>query len=222
MSASDAALLAVRLPTLHTATVAAAAGVIARPTDGSFLEKTLRDALAAQLPRAATEQPLNLDRGVWAGRLGGVDVLYTHEKMRIGVETKVWDVADSLYDIFKLAAGTQRGTIAIGYCVIAGRTRDWRAASAIRDMSEAPAGVTVEWTTVNVLRDHAQEWARIWRRTAIRPTEIPDRMRTLTGEPIPMPQVPDHQIRLIGVQAIGTDRLGLDKMGVALLDQPPA
>ena len=222
MSASDAELLAVRLPDPARATVAAAAGIVARPTDGSFLEKTLRDALAAQLPRAATEQPLNLDRGIWAGRLGGVDVLYTDEKTRIGVETKVWDVADSLYDIFKLAAGTQRGTIAIGYCVIAGRTRDWRAPSAIRDMSETPAGVTVEWTTADVLRDHAQEWARIWKRTAIRPTEIPARMRTLAGEPIPMPQVPDHQIRIIGVQAIGTDRLGLDKMGVALLDQPPA
>ncbi len=33
MSASDAALLAVRLSALRTATVAAAAGVIARPTD---------------------------------------------------------------------------------------------------------------------------------------------------------------------------------------------
>jgi hypothetical protein len=156
MSAGDAAMLAVHLPTMHTATVAAAAGVIARPTDGSFLERTLRDALAAQLPRAATEQPLNLDRRIWAGRLGGVDVLYTDAQARIGVETKGWDVADSLYDIFKLAAGTQRGTIAIGYCVIAGRTRDWRAASAIRNISEAPAGATVEWTTMEVLREHAQ------------------------------------------------------------------
>src|SRR3954471_23914413 len=122
MSVGDAALLAAPLPALHVATVAAAAGIVARPKDGSFLEKTLRDGLAAQLSRSATEQPLNLDRGIWAGALGGVDVLYTDQKVRIGVETKVWDVADSLYDIFKLAAGTQRGTISIGYCVIPGRT----------------------------------------------------------------------------------------------------
>jgi hypothetical protein len=139
MSAGDAELLAGRLPTLHAATVFAAGRIVARPADGSFLEKTLRDGLAAQLPRAATEQPLNLDRRVWADRLGGVDVLYIDEKTRIGVETKVWDVADSLYDIFKLAAGTQRETIAIGYCVIAGRARDWRAPSAIREMSKTPA-----------------------------------------------------------------------------------
>jgi hypothetical protein len=171
MSAGDAELLAGRLPTLHAATVFAARRIVARPADGSFLEKTLRDGLAAQLPRAATEQPLNLDRRVWAGRLGGVDVLYIDEKTRIGVETKVWDVADSLYDIVKLAAGTQRGTIAVGYCVIAGRARDWRAPSAIGEMSNTPVGATVEWMTADVLRDHAREWARIWKRTAIRPTE---------------------------------------------------
>ena len=216
MSVGDAALLAARLPALHVATVAAAAGIVARPTDGSFLEKTLRDGLAGQLPRAATEQPLNLDRGIWAGRLGGVDVLYTDQKTRVGVETKVWDVADSLYDVFKLAAGAQRGTIAIGYCVIAGRTRDWRAPTAIREMSQTHAGTTVEWATADVLRDHAAEWARIWNRTAIRPTEIPARLRTVAGEPIPMLQVPDHQIRIIGVQAIGADCLGLDSVGAAL------
>ena len=155
MSAGDAEQLTRRLPALHAATVAAAAGIVARPADGSFLEKTLRDGLAAQLPRATTEQPLNLDRGVWAGRLGGVDLLYTDEQTRIGVETKVWDVADSLYDIFKLAAGTQRETIAIGYCVIAGRTRDWRTPSAIHEMSQTPIGATAEWTTADVLRDRA-------------------------------------------------------------------
>jgi len=132
------------------------------------------------------------------------------------VETKVWDVADSLYDVFKLAAGAQRGTIAIGYCVIAGRTRDWRAPTAIREMSQTHAGTTVEWATADALRDHAAEWARIWNRTAIRPTEIPARLRTVAGEPIPMLQVPDHQIRIIGVQAIGADCLGLDSVGAAL------
>src|SRR4051812_42123383 len=149
MSVGGAALLAARLPALHVATVAAAAGIIARPKDGSFLEKTLRDGLAGQLPRAATEQPLNLDRGIWAGRLGGVDVLYTDQTTRVGVETKVWDVADSLYDVFKLAAGAQRGTIAVGYCVISGRTHDWRAPTAIREMSHIHTGTTVEWATAD-------------------------------------------------------------------------
>src|SRR4051794_36432482 len=104
MTASGSDLLAAHLGRLHQATVAAAAWIVARPRDGSFLEKTLRDSLAAQLPGAITERPLNLDRAIWPGRLGGVDVFYTGAGARIGVETKVWDVADSLYDVFKLAA----------------------------------------------------------------------------------------------------------------------
>lgn len=213
MSANDAELLAAHLPALHVATSAAAADIVARATDGSFLERTLRDGLAAQLPGSGTEQPLGLDRSVWAGRLGGVDVLYVDETMRIGVETKVWDVRDSLYDLLKLAAGTQRKTIAIGFCVIAGRARDWRAASAVREISRAPSGATVEWTTADLLRDHSADWARIWTRTAIRPAEVLARLRTVTGEPITMPQVPDHVIELIGLQAVGGERLGLDGAG---------
>jgi hypothetical protein len=37
-----------------------------------------------------------------------------------------------------------------------------------------------------------------------------------------MPKVPDHQIRIIGVQAIGAGCLKLDAAGAALLDRPPA
>jgi hypothetical protein len=39
----------------------------------------------------------------------------------------------------------------------------------------------------------------------------------VAGEPIAMPQVPNHQIRIIGVQAIGADCLGLDPVGATLV-----
>ena len=210
---SEHAPLDGRLTVLHRAVVAAAGVVAARPKDGSFLERTLRDALAACLPRAGIEQQLNLNRSVWAGRLGGVDVLYEDAGARIGVETKVWDVSDSLYDIFKLAAGTQAGTIAVGFCVIAGRGRDWRAPSAICKMSTRSPGNRSEWDAAELLRQHATEWAGIWRRTAIRPTQIPARVWTLADEPVPMPKAPDHQIRIIGVQAVGATTLPLDVLG---------
>jgi hypothetical protein len=143
---SDPAQLDRQLATLHEATVAAARVIVARPKDGSFLEKTLRDGLAARLPRSSTEQPLNLDSRVWPGRLGGVDVLYVDADEQVGVETKVWDVADSLYDIFKLAAATQAGALVAGFCVIAGRSRDWRARSAIREMTHRTPGTPAEWS----------------------------------------------------------------------------
>jgi hypothetical protein len=100
------------LHTLQTALPLAAGEIVARESDGSFLEKTLRDALATRLPRARTEQSLRLDQKLWPGRLGGVDVLYVPDSdARVGVETKVWDVSDALYDVFKLAAATSAGRL---------------------------------------------------------------------------------------------------------------
>ena len=164
---SDDRTLIEQLDVLRAATMLAAGEIVARDKDGSFLEKTLRDALAARFPGASTEQSLSLDRALWPGRLRGVDVLYaTSNGTHVGVETKVWDVADSLHEIFKLAAGTQATKLAAGFCVIAGRGRDWRATSTIRDMSETTKREPVEWDTATLLRDDARGWSR----TAIRPS----------------------------------------------------
>lgn len=205
------------LPVLHSAALVAASEIVARSKDGSFLEKTLRDALAAHLPRASIEQRLHLDPVRWPGRLGGVDVLYVDADARVGVETKVWGVADSLYDVFKLAAGVQAGKLDAGFCVIAGRSRDWRAPTAILAMSASPASSPVEWETAVLLEDHAREWVSIWSRTAIKPLELPARLRTTAGPAIPMPLAPDHEIRIIGVQSVGTGCLRLDLHGAIVV-----
>jgi hypothetical protein len=213
---TDEQTLLEQLDVVQAATALAADDIVGRDKDGSFLEKTLRDALAARLPNAQTEYPLNLDHEQWPDRLGGVDVLYIGDSgARIGVETKVW-VADSLYDIFKLAAGTQIRRLAAGFCVIAGRSRDWRAASAIRDMSDTTTHMSVEREVATVLRNDEREWTSIWSRTAIRLIALPTRIRTVAGEPVAMPRAPDYEIRLIGVQAVSRERLSLDQFGAAV------
>jgi hypothetical protein len=206
--------LSASLAALRAVAVRAADDIVARSSDGSFLERVLRDALASRLENGRTEQSLGLDGGLWPGRLGGVDVLYVErDGSRVGVETKVWDVADSLYDLIKLAAGTQRGTIVSGFCVVAGRTRDWRSISAIRALSVAPHGAAIRRDVAAMLRDHRSEWARIWSRAGIRPTAVPAHILTTACEPIPMPRVPDHEVRLIGVQAADREQLRLDPAG---------
>jgi hypothetical protein len=206
--------LAQHLQVLQAAATSAAGSIIARDRDGSFLEKTMRDALAVKLPHARTEQPLSLDQALWPGRLGGVDVLYvSNGGAHVGVETKVWDVADSLYDLFKLAAATQHRRLAVGFCVIAGRARDWRAPSAISDLSVTAPGAEVEHQVAALLERDERSWARIWSRSPIRPTSIPARVQTMASLPIAMPRAPDHEIRIIGVHAVGRDQLALDADG---------
>jgi hypothetical protein len=67
-----------------------------------------------------------------------------------------------------------------------------------------------------LLREYAHDWTRIWRRTAIRPIELPARICTLAGEIVAMPQVPDHEIRIIGVHAMDATSLRLDVAGAAV------
>jgi hypothetical protein len=198
---------------LRTAVIAAADVIVARGKDGSFLERTLRDALASLLPGACIEQRLTL--AAWTGQLGGVDVVYrpSPARPRVGIETKVWDVADSLFDVLKLAAATQNGDLGAGYAVIAGRTRDWQSPSAIREMSRAAALAVTAWETGQLLRGEAPRWSRTWARSSARPRTLPARFHTLAAEPVTMPHVPGHEIRLIGVQATGADQVSVGEDG---------
>jgi hypothetical protein len=188
---------------LRTAVVEATDAVVAREKDGSFLERTLRDALADRLPAARTEHRVSLSD--WAGRLGGVDIVYQPASTRlpVGVETKVWDVADSLYDVFKLAAGTQEQSLAAGFVVVAGRARDWLAPSVVGSMSVAKSKAPIEWDTEDLLRNDIGTWSRIWGRASVLPRALPSRFQVLSTAPVAMPRVPGHEIRLIGVQALG-------------------
>jgi hypothetical protein len=82
----------------------------------------------------------------------------------------------------------------------------------IWDLSVAPFGEAVERDVATVLQADGRGWARIWSRTA-RPAALPARIRTVACEPIPMPHVPDHEIRLVGVQAISQEQLRVDPAG---------
>jgi hypothetical protein len=191
--------------------VAAADFVIAREKDGSFLERTLRDGLADRLPgETKTEQRLSLTD--WTGRLGGVDVVYRHEAQAawVGIETKVWDIEDSLFDLFKLAAGIQHGDLCGGCCVIAGRPRDWRGGGPVCAMAR---GAQTDWQTAKLLADEATRWARIWARCPARPLALPAQFTTVTAEPVAMPLVPGHEIRIIDVRPVGSARVTIDEHG---------
>jgi hypothetical protein len=198
---------------VRAAVVAAAVLVIAREKDGSFLERTLRDALARCLPGVTrTEQRIALTD--WTGRLGGVDVVYRQHARTawVGIETKVWDVEDSLFDLFKLAAGIQHGDLAGGCSVIAGRPRDWRGSGPVCAMAR---GAQADWQTAKVLAEEETRWAGIWARCPARPLALPAQFTTVAADPVAMPRVPGHEIRIIGIRPVGDARVTIDERGQA-------
>lgn len=149
---------------IRAAVVACAGEIAGREKDGSFLEATLRDALAQQLAgESAVERRLGLSH--WPPELGGVDIVADlhRDGERVGIETKVWDVEDALFDLFKLAAGSQQGKLRMGYLVIAARARDWERQSVVSAMSVIahPARLWSTWSTAGLLTAEATDWARI-------------------------------------------------------------
>lgn len=195
------------------AVVAAAAVIEAREQDGSFLEATLRDRLAEKLTDARPEDRLSIDG--WGGRLGGVDVTYRSRRApsRLGVETKVWDVGDSLFDVLKLVAATRQGLLSAGFIVAAGRPTDWSTPSITGDMASGSRDHPAAWVTADVLASRRSAWPRIWSRSTARPAVVPAAFQTLTTAPVPMPRVPQHEIRIIAVQATGTERVAIGDDG---------
>jgi hypothetical protein len=196
--------------------VAAAAEVRGREKDGSFLERTLRDALAQHLPgKVATEQPLGLPS--WSPGLGGVDIICDPQGRGepIGIETKVWDVEDALFDLLKLAAGTQQAVLKMGYSVIAARPRDWQRRGVVSMMScdAHPACLSTTWVTADVLTVEAKDWGRIWQRSSARPQAPPALLAVFTTTPVGMPHAPGHEVRIIGVCSVNDRQIGIDDDG---------
>src|SRR4051794_793100 len=111
----------------------AAREVKARPKDGRFLEATLEAAIARRPPGvAATDQQrrrMALDG--FDPQPYGVDVDWTCGESRVGIEVKVTDVIDSLFDIVKLAATVAQGLYAQAFCAVAATGPQWSGCRAV-------------------------------------------------------------------------------------------
>jgi len=198
-----------------TAARAGAPEVDERPSDPwrSFLEATLDDAIARHLPgRVETAQqrrrfPLEgFDPYPY-----GVDIDRVHDGTHAGVETKVSDVLDSLFDIVKLATALARGHFDEGYCAVAATAKQWTGGGAFSAMTNAAVGEWREWPLRELLTRPAANKA-VLVATGPRPHDVPARIETMAVEPIAMPTAPTHALRVLAVRpATGAPWLSLPR-----------
>jgi hypothetical protein len=55
----------------------------------------------------------------------GVDIEWVVDGAPVGIETKVTDVLDSLFDVVKLATAVGEGKLAAGFCAVAATPSQW-------------------------------------------------------------------------------------------------
>jgi hypothetical protein len=189
------------LPLLAEAARLAAADVEARPTDGSFLESTLERAIAIHLPGtvSTSRQRSRFPLAGFDPHPFGVDIEWTVDGVRLGIETKVTDVVDSLFDVVKLATAVAEGKLAAGFCAVAATERQWARGGPIKAMVDGPRDAWRNSDARALLAGPARTAVLV--ASGPRPKRVPASVRTLAAAPIEMPKAPTHVLRLLAVDA---------------------
>lgn len=189
---SDALLTAVRQ---------AAAEVPERTDKPGFLESTLEAAIVRRLPSVASivQGRRRFALPGYEPSPLGVDIDWAYEGHRLGIEVKVWDVLDSLFDIVKLATAIATTDFTAGFCVIAALSSHWENASPVREMTEAVDGQWHEHGVEDLLsRPRARGAVLVV--TGPRPRQVPARLQTKAFAPVDMPKAPGHTVRVLAVR----------------------
>lgn len=181
----------------------AAEEVVERPRDRSFLEATLEGAIARHLPGTArTDQQRR--RFVVPGfepAPHGVDIDWSLDHTHVGIEVKVTDVLDSLFDVIKLVTAVAHGRLDEGFCAVAATERQWRGGGAFEAMTSAAPSRWHEWSVQDVLAAPAARGA-VLVASGPRPFEVPSQFEAMAAAEISMPLAPTHVLRLLAVRPI--------------------
>jgi hypothetical protein len=199
--------------TLTAAARAAASEVPERPNDPyrSFREATLEAAIAERLPGDAetVQQRRRFELPGFEPYPYGVDIDWRHAGTHVGVETKVWDVLHSLFDVVKLATAIFHGRLDEGFCAVAALAGHWSAANAFTAMTTAGTERWASWAIEELIATPAARKS-VLVASGPRPRRVPARIETLAAEPIAMAKAPLHTLRVLAVRpASGADLIEL-------------
>jgi hypothetical protein len=116
-----------------------------------------------------------------------------------GVEVKVSDAIDSLFDVIKLATGLAEHKLDEGFCVVAADAPHWASGGTFTAMTQGPFGMWHPWTPDELL-SRPRDRAAVLVSKGPRPRTAPARIETMATEPVAMPNAPTHELRIIAVR----------------------
>jgi hypothetical protein len=183
------------------------------PTDKSFLERRLVEAVAASLADGYFHPDAVVRDKKLAGCLlpgwdpqpGTIDlaVITPQSEPRIVFEMKIDDVEWTLWDIYKMVAASELPTVEAAYLVVAGRPKLWngrRECVELFDLDYTQRNGQVdevEWTSRFLFRHYRKSWQELLQGGSGRLTSVPE-VITITGICCwPLPAYPDYEMRVI-------------------------
>lgn len=189
-----------------------------RPEDGdkSFLEKRLANAVVDALRNGRFRPDLVVkDKKLvgstlpgWDPQPGTIDVAVVTPEFepRIIFELKIDDIHWTLWDIYKMVAGTQLPTVEAAYVVVAGPPKMWEGRRDCvelfdLDYDDEEFLSEAEWYSRFLFRHYARAWKELLEGGTGRLTEVPARIRISRVGKWQIPAYPPYELRAIRVEA---------------------
>lgn len=184
--------------------------IAARPSDGSFLESTLESAIAGHLPGvvSTSQQRRRFPVPGFHPAPYGADIEWMLDGTRNGIEVKVSDVVDSLFDVLKLATAVAHGIFTLGFCAVAATEGRWSRGDPVTAMFEAERGVLCDWPVAELLSGAGRDAVMV--ASGPRPNLVPARVGTMAGPRIVLPRAKTHVLRLLAVAATTDDLMPVE------------
>lgn len=185
----------------------------------TYLEAALMDAITAAAPMAVAEATGRKRIHVpnWDRKLGGFDLRVrlagpTDEAL---IETKVDDVEDTLWDLFKLASGLTLPGVEAGYLVVARQAQCWENGDCAELFAEREG--PKRWDSMSMFENWGTAWAELIgpRGGLARPTSVPSEIETAFLGRARAKGFDGYEIRCVAV------RLALDAPPMTLNDGWP-
>lgn len=129
----------------------------------------------------------------------GVDIDWRHGGVHGGIEVKVSDAIDSLFDVLKLATALAHGHLDEGYCAVAADAVHWSRGGTVTTMTGAPEGEWRRWPVEQLLAARRDRDAVLVTKGP-RPYTVPTHVETMAVAPIMMPLASTHTLCLLAVR----------------------
>jgi hypothetical protein len=197
--------------TMTRAALTAAETVAVDPVRGTFLEARLEDALIAAWATVSGDPSrgrVPLPVPGWDPQPGATDWVATDDRGQpVAIaELKVTDVEAALWDLLKVTCILSADSGMCGYLLVATNPSRWQKAE-VAELFAGPVGQTTTWWTGDLLLRWQASWRWLLRGGRARPTAAPMRLRTCLLAAAPTRRIPDHELRLVKVEAMPGDQL---------------
>lgn len=139
----------------------------------------------------------------WDPPMGGYDLRITLDadgEATLVVETKIYNVDETLWDLFKVVAAQSEEAIQGGYLSVAATVLKWRSDHDCVKLFD-PSQVTAVWDSVRLFERWSAAWENLLEGGSARPLRIPSQVETRFLAAAAVRGYRNYEVRTIGVRA---------------------